>query len=267
MTSNLPIVKASKLLHINSKDFNNSSLIDVVLDQPIRPQQNENVFCSLVSGIFPVSYHLINNTNNSFVLTFSSGGNTRNVTYILQNGNYTRTDFVTSVKDLLNNTIDTVVNPSSSNLFDFTYSTRTGRTTLTYTNGTVTLIGITFLNSNLWRILNVPQTGISAVSNIITSGYLDLRYIKFIKIVINASTQEVYNTSTRTNQTIVSSVLVNSSPGTVIYHYPHYRNSVQLNDRVIDKLKIEVLDDNNNLVDFNGLDFYIQLRFDFRKTK
>ena len=91
--------------------------------------------------------------------------------------------------------------------------------------------------------------------------------VQYLNICINNINIKSIGIKNVTKYNIIDSVLVSSVPGEV-QHYCNYGNFKYLvSDNLIDFVNITILDQDYNLVNFNNIDWFISIKFEFMYKK
>lgn len=278
MTSNLPLVKASKMLHIRSEHRTNGSntSFTVDLNQPLTiTDLNESIFLSLVSAIIPNTWYNITTKNQKFELLYENRNTpttTETKVITIPVGAYDYNNFVTELTNQLS--ANKPANDSTTSSFSISKKDTTSYLTISYISTVYKIKTLTFLD-DLYRNFSLPNkdpiNGVEVQgqnqTNVTINGVVNLSFLNELRVVINnINTQEVYNNYTRGNQCILSNILVNSAKNSFIYHYPSYRNSVQVVDANINSLNISLTDTEGNIVDLQNVPWSLCIRADYRRT-
>ena len=198
---------------------------------------------SLVHAEIPVSYYIINTTNNFLSITIS--GTTTN--YTLLTGNYNATTFKTMLLTLLGAG------------WALTLSTTTGIFTLSYTsNFTINT------SSTCYTILGfVKNTSYTSTSNNLIMPYqcnfLGVKRLKIKSNILGTSNIDSYNGG-RSN--ILCTIPANNSSfGLIIYNNISQFRTIYPNSN-LDYIDITITDELDNIINFNGIDIYLTLQID-----
>jgi hypothetical protein len=188
----------------------------------------------------PVSYYVVNNTNNYLSIT---GGN-----YTLINGNYNASSFSTMLLAKLGVG------------WNMSISAVTGIYTLGYT-GNFTINS----TSTCQRLLGFKvATSISSVSNNLTflypCNFLGINRLKVKSNILQTNNVDSNIAGGRCNT--LATIPVNNSSGGIINYLNQCNFKTILSNMTINSIDIQVTDENDNLVDFNGIDIYITLQID-----
>ena len=216
---------------------------------------------SIVSAQLPVSFYVINEFNNKF--TFQQSITTATIT--LTPGNYTATSLITEMLAKLLPVFSAAT---------MTFNASTGKLTLRSSVASFTLIA--GVNSTSFDIL-----GLSTTSNI-TSVAAALPFVGFevvfpfplnllgaqeLRISSVALQTYNYNSSTLGESNLIGVIQNNAAPFGLIMYLNTNGYSV-LRNKLISQIDIQITDENNLPIDFNGVDWTItfQLTIFRRKT-
>ena len=199
----------------------------------------------LVNAQLPVSWYLINNTNNLFTIT--AGGVVTN--YMFANGNYNATTFINTFQNMMGASWVIAFN-SITNKFTFGYSG--GQFTLSDTiNSIFPIIGFvvgfqyTSSGNNLLAPFSVCFGGLT-------------------KVNISSSTFTLSNSDSKTQGqiSIICSVPVSTSQGGYIFYnnITNFKSIFRNNE--LSSINIQLQDPNHNYIDFNNIDWSITLQLD-----
>jgi hypothetical protein len=277
MTSNLPLVKASKMLHIRSEHRTNGTNTSFTIDlnQPLAiTDLNESIFLSLVSAIIPHTWYNITTKNQKFEVVYENKTtpttiDTKNITIPV--GTYDSNTFISELATQLSANKPANDNASSYNIV---LENTTKHVKISFNSTVWKFKTLTFLD-DLYKNFSLqnknPINGVvvqgTDQSDFLINGFFNLTLVNELRVVINnINTQEVYNNFSRGNQCILSNILVNTAPNSFIYHYPSYRNSVQVVDATINTLQISLTDTEGNIVDLQNVPWSLCIRADYRKT-
>lgn len=233
-------ITESRLISLNSQfgiQNNSSFLSDIAFELPkllVVDKTITNVELALIHAEIPVSFYTINYTNNLFYID--------TLQYDIPVGNYNATSLISTIKALIVSThpnITITLNKITGKLtfindFDFTINNTSN---YPYSVGT---------------ILGVPEnTDLTSLSNELTLTYpLNLLGIKRLSIVSNEI--GTFNFTSRGNVNLLASIPIDeSSYGLVIYENKNQlKHTLHLQD--INKMDIQILDEQFNLVNFNN---------------
>lgn len=238
---------------INSKDRLNP-LTETTSDFTFSFNRNNSRITEIIleSIQIPFSFYVINSSNN--VITFNSGA----IVATIAPGNYNSSSLSLELKNKINTAFgdtNTTVTYSSS-----TFKLTITRTTSFVIDSFVTIPASTLSKTIGFRISSVSGTtaiGDTAI-NISGPNYL-LIYSKFLARPIFRKTLYVNDNY----QDVLIAVPVNTSQGNIITMNPNIpiRLSYKFNISSSDIIDIQIRDENENIINLNGLDIALQLVF------
>jgi galactitol-specific phosphotransferase system IIB component len=169
-------------------------------------------------------------------------------TITLTNGNYTASSLASHLKD----TINTV----STDVYDVSFSVTTGKITITNPSGNFSItFGTNTINSiaHVLGFNNTNKTGSSSYTgdNVVR---LNTKYYKIYTNILDNNTYTANETST-----CIAIVPNNVNFGDLICYSPHLAKSFKVNSSEIASLDLYVKDDQNNIVELNGVDWSMNL--------
>ena len=241
--SNYITVSRQINLSSNSAIISNSPLNSVLTfsTNGILKKEKEILYnlISIVHAEIPVSYYIVNETNN--YLSLSTG----NYTFI--NGNYNATTFKTMLLNLL---------PSN---FTLNLNSSTGIYTLGYiTNFTINS------TSTCYKIMGFKkQTSYTSTSNSLTFIYpCNFLGVQRLKIKSNVLKTDNLDCFSKGHSNLLCTIPVNSaSYGLIVFNnLVGFKNI--LHNTSIDFIDITITDELDNIINFNGIDIYITLQID-----
>lgn len=226
-----------------SQQLNDNLLSNVVFDFVGLLRDEPNILykqITVCNAQIPVSFYIINEYNN--ILKYSIGGSI--ITLNFPYGNYNATSFITKFKELLSGwgcVLDKI----------------TGKLTFTYT------INFIFYSSSLYSLLGFIGTSSTSVLNSLTAVNLcDFSGVRRLSIRSNIL-RLLNRDSTTGNYTSDICVIPVNQPAYGIIKYENisgFKNI--LSNNALDQIDISIFDDDNNLVDFNGINWTITLQLD-----
>ena len=245
----------SKQIHLNSSNasvfFGGSMKSNVVFffSNPFTYQKDTIIKkFSIVNAQIPVSYYLINNSNNYIIISVNGQPN---ITYTFQNGNYNINDFIKQWALIV------------GNQWKLTYNNITNKLSFEYP--TV----FTFTNTPIFNILGFDKNVAYYTSYISGSGYklippYIINFGGILNLDIKTTSFNFHNLNSfeKSETNIIASVPVNaSSNGFILYNNFTNFNFLFKNNQ-ISELNIMITDENNNFIDFNNMDWSITIQLD-----
>ena len=229
----------TRQFNISSKGANNGSYkSDVTISLPdlhFNEKDITNVLFSVDHCEVCNSYYLINENNNDIVIN--------NIKYCVQFGNYNVNNFITSLLSVI---------PSG---FVITYSSINNRLTFTYTTNFT--INASNTNCTINNIIGLGDINLTSISNTLTLPYV-VNFLPIARINFRSNFFKFNNFSTTDKSTdIFLSLQNNAAPIAPIYYVNQTNTNFIINDLNITTININVTDDDNNLIDFNNVDWYM----------
>ena len=239
---------SSNIVHIRSKDANQlssgyNSHFKFILEDPIKINQGEQINITMSSGEFPYSFYNISSdvANNTIVYDTSS-------TYTIPDGNY-------SIYDLRDDITDNMPN------FTATFDLKTMKLTLTNTDSSPHTINWT--SSTATKMMGFADgDDVVSASGTTTSDYvINMCSVHSLMIRSNLATGNVQST-THSNSTILQKVSIDTNGFQMVYlNQDDYRTTNITQQPQIDEIELKITDQNNNLIQFNNVNFELSLIF------
>ena len=246
------MIQETRIFNISSRDGvkkngTSNSIIDYYLPNFVNNQDDDEVLCaylSIKSAEFPVSFYLINDTNNSISIN--------NVVYTLIKGNYNVKTFITSLKTLLGETY-TITYNSITLKITITSSTSF---TLNISKTTMTkFLGI-FSSSDITSVLN---NGVY----FITSNYVvNFLPIQRINLRTNISFENFDNRDKSNDLLLSIQNNANIIAGNILYNNDTSLKYL-LNEKDISNFTLRITDEEDNTIDFNNCNWNISFEIDY----
>ena len=252
MTLMRPI--SSHIVHIRSKDTTQltagyNSHFKFLLEDPIKINQGEQINITMSSGEFPYSFYNVSSDVNNRGIIIDDGG----IEFNFGEGNY-------SIYELRD-----VINASSSALkFSATFDVRTMKLTLTNTD-TVSHT-INWGQSTAAKMMgfddNPDNNDVVAAGNSTTSDFVvNMCSVHSLMVRSNIATGNVQST-THSNSTILQKISIDQNGFGMIYlNQDDYRTTNITQQPQIDQIEIKITDQNNNLIQFNNVNYEMSLIF------
>lgn len=198
----------------------------------------QNAYFSVVHAEVANSFYIVNYTNNQFVLN--------GTTYTLTRGNYNVNTFITMLLALL---------PVG---YGLTYNSAT--TKLTMTNAVSFTINASSLASTVNSIMGLAKTDLTGTSitmpNVVN--FIPLQRINFRTNYFKFS---CYSTTDGSSD-IFLPLQNNAGQNSIINYVNQTQNKFLIQDRNVTNFVINVSDDYGNLINFNGIDWYMTIQID-----
>ena len=122
------------------------------------------------------------------------------------------------------------------------------------------------IGSTCYKLMGFSASTLyTSTSNSLTFPFgADFSGIKRISIKSSILSSKNYDTLTGYNNTIAT-IATNASAGGIIYFLNQSNFNVILSNLSIDYIDIQITDEYNNLINFNGIDLFISLQLDIYK--
>lgn len=246
----------NRLLLLNSRDariYNNGTYkSDVVFYMRGLLKQEKNLVnfkYQFINATVPVSFYNINETNN--VLNYEEDGVDYTITVPTGNYNF--------------NTLSTTM------IALFLANTTTMTISINRQNGILTFTGtdlmIFYSTSTILRVLGfIPNVDTYSVGVILTAPY-PLNLLSPLKLKIKSTAITASNLDTATNgySNLISTFPVDQpSFGLIIHENKNIVKYIVRND-IVDDVDIQITDENDNLINFNNIDWCITLMLEITK--
>lgn len=243
------IYTLNKLVTINSKygDQENGTMKSKMLFNYQNVLSDDETvlksFVTVLNAQIPCSFYVINSTNNKLII---SGPTITTKTIIISNGNYNANTLITE--------LISKIGVSGLNM----------EITINKSNGILTFTSSGFVNYYFGgTILDIIGTDSSKVSssNIYTCSYpLNLLGVK--KLLVRSERLAIHSVSSidYASTNVLVTIPVDVPPFSMLsYNSQSESNKNLLNIRSINQIDIQIYDENDNLIDFNNLDWTISL--------
>ena len=241
---------STTILHIRSKDAEQiselNSAFTVNLIQPLNSASNQEIHISLISAELPNSMYNISESirNNTFVYTLPNQSPT---VFVFPTQNYT-------IAELLR-----VLNTINSSL-SFTHNKFTNKITISNTLGEDILLN--FTQSKCRKVLGFRSLDLACGDTSVQSqGMADLATIHSIFVKSNLAAGNVLSTRAG-NSTTLQKISIDVDTYGIIYLNTSDYITVNITQKnVIDHISFRLTDQNDNLLDFNDINFEFTLMF------
>lgn len=237
----------SSYIQIDSKDRlnpNSSSANFQVLFDDIF--ENSDKIISIESVILPISFYSVNDTNNTVNILGISGAGIAE----LANGTYNSSTFCTALDTAINaEVLNTGITVASS------ISATTGKLTIIPSAGDISITSDAYNYRYLG--MNASSTVSSTSSVWISPSICDLTVSRYIDIICELPLASV--NTTNKNRNVLARIPCNQSPFTTIYYSQSNFNFVSLLTRKFTQMTITLVDENQQVIDLNNLDWSLVL--------
>jgi hypothetical protein len=202
------------------------------------------IYLSLQNAVIPYSFYAINANDN--ILYYGIVGGSTNY-LVVPPGNYNINQLITSLKTLM------------GVAYNITYNSIINKITITNTTNDFIIYG----NGSLNRTI-----GFSTISNtysnsktLNSTNCINMNQIRAINLEVNLPTYNI-NIAQKQNQNILATIPVTVPPYSLIDYINQNNFRVNMYIGKLDQLQIRLFDNNNNLLNLNGLDYQLTLQID-----
>jgi hypothetical protein len=206
------------------------------------PSQH-HIHVSIINAIIPYSFYNVNYLTNTLTYTVDT---TATYTINVPEGNYNSFQMATYLKSHMTN-------------FNVTYDAVTNKYTFTHTASLNFSIDS---SSSILKILGFTEGVHISSSYILTSNQVaNLQRIQSIHIQSNFLTGNI-NSSDIFRQNTLCTIPVNTAPNSNIVYYNDNKFTTNLYSNILNEIEIKLVDQDNMLLDLNGLDWSLTLQLD-----
>ena len=207
---------------------------------PIIPPSNYNMTLSVKNAYVPISFTILNNTNNTFILN--------DTTYTIPEGNFTATELATTIMNTVSATEPSFTVEFSSTTNKYTFSDTTDFT----------------IDGTCLSILGLSGASSSSSAELVSTYPVDLTGQNVIYVDIKNLTTFNLSSTTGNRTSIVASILVSVPYGSVLYHENTSGTFFTLQEDHISFIHLRLLgEDQKTLLDLNNFNFSITLEIGF----
>ena len=226
-----------------------SFISNVTFDFPNIIKEDKNVVYSTVeiaNAQIPVSFYQINYTNNVLNIKYLTATYSVPIVYTLTRGNYNVTTLLAEIKT------------QTGGYITGTFNKISGIITLTSSN--TIYINFQILPSPISAILGFDNmTTYTSSTNVLTAPFpVSLLTIKNLKICSSNLSTNSLDSSNDGKLNLIQTISVNA-PAYGIITYENGNIGSILTNKNINTIDIQILDDGNRFVNFNNVDWTIQI--------
>lgn len=234
----------TRIFNISSSNASNGSFksrVNVQLPNLSFHDLNiQNVYLSVNHCEVPNSFYIVNYTNNQIVID--------DVVYIFPVGNYNVNSFITVFQSVISN-------------IGIIYSSTSNKYTLVNISGTTQIINASNPNCTINKVMGFGTTDISLLTGINQElpyliNFLPMQRINFRSNFFNVNN---YNSSDGSSDVFLC-LQNNAGPLSMINYVNQSNDEYLIQDRNITNFDINVTDDNNNLINFNNIDWTLSFK-------
>ena len=247
-------VKENFLVVLDSRNattyFNGSMNSDVYfeLEEPIRvPKDKIQFYASILNFSAPNSLYTVNSTNNLLSITLYTGLVTYHVfNYTVPNGNYNANTLIKTLSTIMDSGFSITLD-SNANKFTIKHSLNDFDINASSTIGEIMGFAKNKIYESAFQSLTLPFT-----CNFAGLNSLNIHLTNF-----NTQNIDSYN---KTNSNIFLAVPINSNSRQIMYDKSNDFNFVIHEDN-IDYLRVNIMDDLENFLDFNNQHWNLSVYF------
>ena len=237
------------VVHIRSKDaeregdLNSHLFVDLAEPIPVNPN-TEEIHQIVLSGEIPYSFYNISPDVKNNEIVYNGG-----TIYTLPTKNYDINELVRVLTD------------DSTFPLTATYDVYTMK--ITFTNNSGSAININWNSSNSSKVMGYDGAGDIIINNTSSNSsvdVIDLATVHSLFIKSNASSSMVFSTRKGFSQTI-QKVSIDVNSGEIIYLNQNDSRTPTILHSNIDFLDLRITDQNNNLVNFNNINYELTIGF------
>ena len=248
-----------KLINLNSANgtSNNTTFksdITFMFPNVLKPDPDiTHITIGVLNAQIPVSFYTINYTNDTIIIRFNS----INYTVAITRGNYNSNSLIAELV-------------KQFQLLGFNMEIQTSKINGIMTFTSTNLVPFSFIGtSSMFTILGFnPGTTYSSVSNQITAPYpLNLLGIKRLKInsgYLNTPALDSFNYATMST---IASIPVDVASFEMINFVNNSNTYPVSNATNITLIDIQILDENNNFINFNNIDWTMTLQINMYRKR
>jgi len=201
------------------------------------------IYLSLQNAVIPYSFYSINSSNNVFQIT----SNSTPYTCTVQPGNYNITQMITALKADL------------GGLFNIVYNPITNKITITNTTYEFTVLSTGTLNHALGFS---ESNNTTSTSRTLTSEHcVNLNQIRAVNVDIDMPTYNI-NVAQKLNQNILATIPVVTQPYGMINYTNTNNFRINMFCCKMQSIRVKLLDNQNNLINMNGVNYQMTLQID-----
>ena len=202
-----------------------------------------SIYLSLQNANIPYSFYSITSFDNTFIFGLVAGPAT---TYYIEPGNYTITQLIA------------VIQAAMGASYTVSYSSITSKLLITHASSNFIIYAASFNH-----IIGFSKTtNTTSASNLLYGrDCVNLNQIRAINVEINFPTYNV-NVAQPYNQNILATIPVFVAPFSIITYQNtnNFRTNLYVNK--LDQIQIRLLDNENRLIDMNGIQYQMTLQLD-----
>lgn len=221
------------------------------INRPITFNRRRQYFVRLEDIKLPITYYNINSTNNTFIIEEDNGVSQVDLSVSVPSGNYQPSELLTELQTLLN------ANTNQVNTYTLNKSDITGKVSIVFTGGStqITVKALSY-GSTLNTILGFDNTDRTTADSVIlySPNHVIFSPVRFLRIETDITSSNYYTKDS--NKRIGAMVPITELRGNIQLYDNHDGPLYQFsNTHNITNIDFKVVDQDNNVIDFNGVDW------------
>jgi hypothetical protein len=242
------------ILYLKSSSYslkNSDSDVLFELNKPLHVPANVDIYIGLHSFFFTNAFYTVGINNNMFYYTLSGGAGFIQKSISIPIGFYN----VDDLTYILNQTITDL---------SFSWNYYTYKMTITSSVAFIIDSGI----NNLYELLGFDISG-SAIYEISKVGpkLFNMMNVQVIKLLFGNIYLNSINNETESKHNLLYALRVNVGPGEIQNYTPNSVLYHRLNENYITTLNILTLDDKDRDIEWNGVEWFLELHITFQYKK
>ena len=241
------------VLHIRSKDCDrtgdlNSHLFIDLQEPIIFDSKIYELHQVVLSGEIPYTFYNVSSDLNNNILRFTTDGEP--LIFTFENKNY-------DINEVVN-----VLNSNTAFRFTVSYDRFTMKLTFTNNNAFTCILNLSTSTANKFLGFdeNASDITVTAGQSTTSSGVIDLATVHSIFIKSNSSSNMIFSTRAGFSSTIQKISIDVNSGGIIYLNQNDSRQHTVLHNN-IEFLELRLTDQNNNLLNFNNINYELTLSF------
>ena len=232
-------------LHLSStyadKIYNNNNCDAEFYLPTIEIPSQYHIHLNVVHASIPFTFYNVNSSNN--VLNYTVG--ITGYSLVIPQGNYSA------------NTMKTYLNTNMTN-FSITYDSTANKFKFVNTNNSDFIINST---SSCLGLLGFSGQSTSTSYSLTSAQTVNLYPIRCICVCTNLKTSNI-NINSKNKSNIVCSIPITTQPNSIITYLNPNNFKINTYANIISSLKIQLMDQDGNLLNLNGANWSMTLQFD-----
>ena len=245
--------KTHCIIEVDSNDRTKGDInnFEIILKHPVYLNRDRQYFCRIQNIRLPTSFYNIDSNYNTLQVTEDPSGSPATFSVSVDEGNYTINELLVELKTLLD------AATLKSNTYTLTIDDTTGKVTITTDTTEFKIIGAnSLLNKALGFETNTDYT--SGSRSLISPNHISMSTKRYIKINSDITSNNHY--SRDFIEPIGVLVPITESRSTIQYFSNSTGYKVKMeNKHHIKHISFNVRDGNNNMVDFNGINWNCEI--------